>query len=182
MTLLLGSIGWGLFVAGGLTHLVHQDRLRDLLAAHVSRPAGPAYALTALLCAIAVAVPVAVLVGVSWAPTAIAVAGAAIGLGFTAWIARLLLSGSKLPCACSFSSGPTSVWSLVRAASTLLIVFLAFASNVDRADAVATLVTGLSAGVALFVLPEAVTWPDFSRAAVEHMRTHRTLDAGERPA
>lgn len=175
MSLLLGALGWGLITIGAVTHVWHHTRLRELLGQHLDADRPAALALVGTEAALALALPVALLTDASWLPIAAALA-AVVGLGFTAWIARLLLTGSELPCACSFSQGPTSRWSLVRAALLLSSVALAFVDGgTSTTDIVAALVTGLAVAAAVFVLPEALSWPPALRAQLARLDSHAPL-------
>lgn len=173
MTLLLGSIGWGLIATGTLTHLWHHDRLRELLAMHVDADRPAAAALVTVEAALAIALPVGVFADASWLPV-VAIAAAALGFGFTVWIARLLMTGSELPCACSFSQGPTSRWSLVRAALIMTAVALVAApgTELSSSDIVASLAVGLAIAGAVFVVPEALSWPAPLRAQLARLDSH----------
>lgn len=167
---LLAAIGWGLLAFGAVTHVWHHRRLRDLLAMHLDRERLPALALTAIEVGLAVALPAA-LVAEHGALRWFAGFALVLGVGFVAWVARLLASGSQLPCACSFSAAPPSVWSLARSMATLsvglyLIVDLTTPPADDTAlgTRVATLLVGWAVAGAVFVLPDALAWPEASRA------------------
>lgn len=176
--LLVGAVGWGLLAFGATTHVWHHRRLRTLLAMHLDREAVPAFALTVVEVALTIALPVAVIVdGLEAIP--LAVGATLLGSGFCLWIARLLLTKSELPCACSFSDAPTTVWSLARAAATLTVLALALATHENIADTIATFAVGLAVASGIFVLPDAIAWPTASRAILArseaHMAsTHRT--------
>ena len=107
-----------------------------------------------------------------------ALAAMVLAVGFMAWIARLLLTKSDLPCACSFSEGPTSIWSFARSVCVGLVGVFALVAGPDRLDAttlgerVAILAVGCAVASAIFVLPEAITWPPASKASTR---------AGRRP-
>ena len=163
---LVASVGWGLLALGAVTHLWHRARLRELLAMHFDRPTPLAVALTAIESGLAVALPVALLSdspALDW----LAAAAALLGLGFVAWIARLLLTDSTLPCACSFSAAPTSIWSLARSACVVPVALFAVLSDPSATaigDHLAILTVGAGVSAALFVLPEATSWPPASQA------------------
>lgn len=170
MTELLAAVGWGLLAFGAVTHVWHHRRLRELLAMHLDRERIPALALTTTEVALALAIPVALLAehGVLQWLAAFAVLLAA---GFVAWVARLLLAGSQLPCACSFSAAPSSMWSLGRSAATLLVgLYLLVDGATPASDEtavgtrIATLLVGWAVAGAVFVLPDALAWPEASRA------------------
>lgn len=172
MIALLGSIGWGLLAFATITHLRDHRRFRSLLAMHLDHERIPAFGLTTAETVLAVALPVGFLTEQRWLRWA-AAAAVVLGLGFVGWIARLLLSGSSLPCACSFSRAPTTIWSLARAGLVLLVAAFGFAdSDPDMTVDVATLATGLALAGALFVLPEAVAWPTASRAIMARVSAH----------
>lgn len=169
MMFVLAAIGWGLFGAGALTHGLHRDRLTNLLTLHVGDRAG---LLSAAVVMIEVAITLAVIVGVLVGSDALvfvaAGAGAVLGVAFSLWVGRLLATDSSLPCACSFSSAPTSGWSLVRSAATVLIgLFLVSGAlptldgTTSTAAGVAALIVGGAVGFALFVFPDAVAWPTY---------------------
>lgn len=178
MTELLGAIGWGLLACGAASHVVHHRRFRELLALHVDRERIPALAIVAGELALVVAIPVALFTGAS-VLTPLAIAATVLGLGFVAWITRLLLQGSTLPCACSFSAAPTSRWSLARATCVLLVAGYVFTSS--HADVstqtVATLVVGLAVAAAIFVVPEAVGWPPASKALMQRVEAFQDQQA-----
>jgi len=169
MTFVLAAVGWGLFGAGALTHGLHRDRLTDLLTLHVGDRANAlSLAVTIAEAAIAAAIVLGVLTGSHALVFVAAAAGAILGLGFSVWVARLWASDSSLPCACSFSSAPTSVWSMTRSALTVLIGLFLVSGPLPDLDGAASTVAGLAAllaggaiGFALFVLPDAIAWPSY---------------------
>lgn len=166
MTLLLGAVGWGLLAVGAITHLWHHDRLRQLLAMHIDHERWPALALTALEATLAVGLPALVLSGSSGLRVGV-VAATALAFAFVVWILRLLLTGSPLPCACSFTDAPTTLWSLGRAVATTLVVLWWFdAGDLSMGEHVTSLACGLAIASAIFVLPESLSWPQASRAAL----------------
>ena len=172
MIALLGSVGWGLLLCGALTHGWHHQRLRELLALHLDRERVPALALTLLEAVLAIAIPLAWLSETAILP-ALALIAFVLAGGFMIWIGRLLFSGSTLPCACSFSAAPTSWWSFARAGCVALVGLFAFApAPADLGTDVGTLVVGWSLAAAIFVLPEALGWPEASRALLARVDAH----------
>lgn len=175
---LLGGVGWGLLACGAITHVWHHRRLRQLIGMHLDRERVPALGLTAIECVLAVALPVALLAdhdGLRWA----ALASLVLALGFVAWIARLLATGSALPCACSFSDAPTTGWSLARACCVALVGLYLLVdvgpdavATVETNTRVATLAVGWALGAAIFVAPEAISWPRASRALLARVDAH----------
>lgn len=118
-----------------------------------------------------VALPIAVLTEASWLRP-VALTAALLGVGFVIWITRLLLTGSTLPCACSFSAAPTSRWSLARALCVVLVVAYVFVpaqTASEIGESVATMVVGLAVAGAVFVLPEALGWPPASKALMQRV-------------
>lgn len=174
MTLLLGSVGWGLLTLSAITHVWHHVRLRQLLALHLDHERVPALALTAVEALLAIAIPACLFAG-SDLVVFIALAALILGLGFAVWIARLLVNGSTLPCACSFSEMPTTIWSLARACCVMLVGFFALAPDEGNPQLAATLIVGLALSASIFVLPEALSWPDASRALLARVDAY---DAG----
>ena len=170
---LLAAVGWGLLAFGSMTHVWHHNRLRELLARHIDRPAAPAAALTTVEAGLSIATPAAFLADAR-VLALLAIVAAAVAIGFVLWIARLLATGSDLPCACSFSEAPTSGWSLARALCVCLVALFAFASPdaLTSSEAIATLVAGWAVAAAVFVLPEALGWPDASRALMTRVDAH----------
>lgn len=172
---LLSAIGWGLLACGAVTHIWHHGRLRQLLAMHLDHERVPAVALTTIEAALALAIPLAVLADLDWLRW-LAVAALVLALGFAGWIARLLATGSDLPCACSFSEAPTSRWSLARALCVALVGAYVFVDpatgDADTALQIATLVVGWAVAAAIFVLPEAISWPPASRALLLRVEAH----------
>lgn len=168
MILLVGGIGWGLLTIGAITHIWHQTRLRELLVAHTDHERAAAAALTAVEVGLAISLPIA-LASRGVALAVLSVAATVVGLGFVAWIARLLASGSSLPCACSFSSGPTSRWSLARAGAIVATGALAFSDQHSSSVTITTLATALAVAAALFVVPEAMQWPAATRAQLARL-------------
>lgn len=168
MISLLASVGWGLLAIGAITHIWHHGRLRYLIGMHIDHERVPALALTGVEAVLAIGIPVAWIAG--WrALTIFALVGGIVGFVFVLWIARLLFSNSELPCACSFSEAPTTGWSLARAGMVPLVVLFGLVpdvgvENVATAEALTTLIVGLALASAIFVLPEAISWPDASRA------------------
>lgn len=171
---LFGAVGWGLLACGAASHLVHHARFRELLALHLDRERVPALMLALCEVSLVVAIPIALFANSRWL-TLLAAGAALLGLGFVAWIARLLVKGSTLPCACSFSQAPTSGWSLARASGVLLVAGYLFSSTsggtpaADSTLQVATLFVGLAIASALFVLPEALGWPPASKAVMKRV-------------
>lgn len=166
MILLLGAIGWGLFVAGAGTHLMHRSRLEELLRSHVRAARPASMFVVAFESLLAIALPLTFFAGWVSARQGLAVAAVLAGVGFTLWVSRLVVSKSSLPCACSFSSAPPTWWSVLRSAATMLagLFVLNGVAATDRAlsNDVATLLTGAALGVALYVLPDALTWPHWA--------------------
>ena len=161
MITLLACGGWGLFIIGALVHVRHRRRLADLLVLHTRHADALAPVVVALELVISIGLVVTWTIGFRAGTVVLALAGLAIGLGFVGWVSRLLLSDSDLPCACSFSSAPTTIWSLVRSAATLLVGLAALAP--DRAaqpgaEFAATLLAGLAVAAAIYVLPESLSW------------------------
>ena len=173
---LLGSIGWGLLACGSITHIWHHRRLQDLLAMHFDNERPFAFALTAVEVALTIALPIAFITNhqsLGW----LALAASVLALGFMVWIARLLITGSDLPCACSFSDTPTTIWSFARSLCVGLVACFALVTTaaIDGAGAaeqVATLAVGWGVAAAIFVLPEAVTWPTASKALMARVDAH----------
>ncbi len=176
MTELLGSIGWGLLAFGAFTHVWHHDRLRALLSMHLDHERLPAVLLTVIEVVLAIAIAVTYLAdhqSLQW----FSLAAGVVAIGFVAWIARLLFTGSELPCACSFSEGATTRWSLLRALCVTLVMLFATVAGTTGSEAqlseqVATLVVGWAVAAAIFVLPEAITWPDASKALLTRVNAH----------
>lgn len=178
MTLLVGAIGWGLLVVGGVTHAWHFDRLRMLLARHLDHELPAAVSLVATELVLAAALALTVITATSLV-VPVAIIALVLGIGFASWIARLLLTGSALPCACSFSEGPTSVWSLVRAAAICLVGLCALALPEAVGDRLVALAVGLGVAAALFVLPEALSWPTAQRAQLARIEGHQPINRGQ---
>ncbi len=176
--LLAGSIGWGLIAIGAITHVWHHERLRDLVGRHLDADRSAALALVVAEVTITAAVALGVLLDGSWLPLA-AIGGGLLAIGFVIWIARLLATGSELPCACSFSAAPTSVWSLARAMAVLSISLL-WATDPASAtvgDRVVALAVGLALAGAIYVLPESLGWPDYARAQLARLDSHAPTQA-----
>lgn len=159
MILFLSSIGWGLFAAGAITHAVHATRLSELLGLHFAGAARLAPLLIAIEGFIAVALPVAFFADVPVVMAIVAAIAFVVAAAFTLWVTRLLLTDSQLPCACSFSSAPTSQWSVLRSAGCLFAVLFPLATSASITQSIATLLTGGAVALAIFVLPEAMSWP-----------------------
>jgi len=174
MIQLLAAVGWGLLACGATTHLWHQERLRELMAMHFDHERVPAAALTATEGLLAISIPVALLLNQTSLLRVLAVAGLVLAVGFATWIARLLVTGSDLPCACSFSSAPTSVWSLARACAVGLVAIfgIELSTTPTAPEHIATLAVGWAVASAIFVLPEAVSWPEPSRALLARVDAH----------
>jgi len=172
MIALIGSVGWGLLACGAVTHVWHRDRLRELLALHLDHERLPAAGLTTLEVILAAAIPASWLAGID-VLVALAVLALALATVFVLWIGRLLLSGSTLPCACSFSAAPTSWWSFARAVAVMLVGLFAIAPPADGiAIGLGTLTVGWALAAAGFVLPEALSWPESSRALLARVEAH----------
>lgn len=176
---LLAASGWGLFAFGAVTHTWHHRRLRELLAMHIDHERLPAAALTIIELVLAVAIPVAWFADSSLLP-ALATTACVVALAFVAWIGRLLLTGSDLPCACSFSAAPTSWWSFARSVWVALVGLFVMAESVEAlsaATAAATLAVGAALAAAVFVAPEALSWPAASKALLARVDAYAG-DAG----
>lgn len=171
---LLGAVGWGLLACGAITHVWHHRRLRQLIGMHLDHERVPAIGLTTLECMLAVALPITLLTdhdALRW----VALGSLVLALGFVAWIARLLATGSELPCACSFSESPTTGWSLARSCCVALVgLYLLVDADPAAASStrVATLAVGWALGSAIFVTPEAISWPRASRALLARVDAH----------
>jgi len=174
---LIGSIGWGLLACGTITHVWHHAQLRRLLAMHFDHERIPAAILTSVETVLTVGVATTYLTQhglLRW----FALSAMVLAVGFMAWIARLLLTKSDLPCACSFSEGPTSIWSFARSVCVGLVGVFALVAGPDRLDAttlgerVAILAVGCAVASAIFVLPEAITWPPASKALLARVDAH----------
>lgn len=163
LILALGVAGWGLFLIGAISHLSHFERLIDLLVLHFRSPRPAAIALVAAEVAIAALIPMGLLLGLQPIVRLTALAGAVVGAAFAAWVLRLFLSDSTLPCACSFSSAPTTLWSVIRATGTVAIGLLAFVADQPTTLVLTALAVGAAAGTAGFVLPDALSWPEESQ-------------------
>lgn len=176
MILLAVTIGWGLVAFSLIGHLWHHDRLRLLLSRHIDNDRGGAAALTALEIAVVIAVPVSLATGRYATP--IAIAGLLLAVGFGAWVLRLVLSDSTLPCACSYSDAPPSWWSVARAVLVGLIGLIVISEPAESSSlTVATFVVGAAVGAALFLLPDAMSWPTTSRAALARLDAHAPTTA-----
>jgi len=171
---LLGSVGWGLLAIGAVTHVWHHERLRTLLALHLDKERVPAAALTVSEVALVVAIAWQLLTNGSALPF-FAIAAGVLAAGFMVWIGRLLVTGSQLPCACSFSEAPTTIWSLARSVCVGLIALLAFSDtggDAATSTLAATMAVGAALASAIFVTPEALTWPAASRALMARVDAH----------
>lgn len=169
-------IGWGLITFGAVTHIWHYDNLRRLLAMHVAKPDAAAAMLVATETAVAMAIPVGMFGSSTFRVTGSAT-GVVLGVAFTVWIARLLITGSDLPCACSFSDAPTTIWSLARAACVIasglpLLVSGAHIAALDAAETFTAHAVGLAVAGAIYTLPEAVSWPRASTALLARAEAH----------
>jgi len=159
MILLLSSIGWGLFAAGAITHAVHATRLSELLGLHFAGARRLAPVLIAVEALIAITLPIAYFADLGVLLALAAAVAFVVAAAFTAWVTRLLLTDSQLPCACSFSSAPTSQWSVIRSAGCLFAALFPLATSASTGIGIATLLTGGAVAVAVFVLPDAMSWP-----------------------
>ena len=163
MTLLVGSVGWSLFAFGALTHIVHHRRFLNLISLHLRHARPVAFGVVLAESALAIIIPVAWATDMTALLAAACIAAALLGAAFAVWVGRLVLSGSQLPCACSYSSAPASPASLARSLGTLLVLAFAFAEHAGAATNLATVAVGAATGVAIFALPDAIAWPSASR-------------------
>lgn len=179
---LLGSIGWGLLACGSVTHVWHHQQLRRLLAMHLDHERIPAALLTAVEVALTIGIAVAFvgdLAALQW----FAVAALVLAAGFIVWIGRLLLTGSHLPCACSFSEAPTTIWSFGRSLCVALVGLLAVVGGsagiggFDLGERIAVLAVGWAVASAIYVLPEALSWPEASRALLARVDAHTSPES-----
>lgn len=177
----LGWVGWALIAFGAVSHAWHQQRLRDLLSLHLDQSKLAAGALTALEVALAVALPLAYFAQSTPLLRIAAAVATLLAMGFVAWVARLLITSSELPCACSFSQAPTTFWSLGRAICVALVALLAVADEqtfaAAAAEQVAVLLAGAALGAAIFVLPESLSWPPASKALLARIEAHESSPA-----
>lgn len=164
MILLLGAVGWSLFAFGALVHIWHHRRFRDLVSLHFRHSEQLALAVVVAEALLALVIPVAFGLGVDSLLLAACGLAAVLGGGFSIWVGRLVLSGSQLPCACSFSAEPASGWSFLRSLGTLLVLGFVFADHSGAATDLATIAAGTAIGSALFTLPDALAWPATSVA------------------
>jgi len=171
LALAFGTIGWGLIATGTIGHLLHPESLTESLRVHTRHAQASAKVLTLVEAALTAAIAVALLADWGALRVLSAAGGAALGAGFTIWVLRLWLSGSDLPCACSWSSAPTSRWSVLRAAAVMATALLLVPIDASPTVTATALLTGGAAGLALFLLPDALAWPeesirlrDFARA------------------
>lgn len=184
---LLGSIGWGLLACGAITHTWHHARLRSLLARHLDHERVPALALVSTEVALVIGLALALRTSDAWL-VVFAAASTIMAVGFMVWILRLLLTGSDLPCACSFSDAPTTWWSFARASSVVLVAcFLlvdrsSYLGDTTLAETTATMLVGFAVAGALFVVPEAVHWPDTSRALLARVDAYASAPSESAPS
>lgn len=174
-------VGWSLLSVGAASHLRHFESLVDQLGNHVAldRPRSVRLSRSRLLArvlllteaAAALAVPIVLAFGSPSLRTGVGIIGGLIGAAFTTWIGRLLLVGSDLPCACSSSDRPASVWSLVRSIPVMGMVAMAFLGSRELPpNWLALALVALAVGQALYVLPDAMSWPDFSRRMIASVK------------
>ena len=163
MTLLVGATGWSLFAFAALVHIVHHRRFQNLVSLHIHHSRSVARGVILAETILAVVIPVAYGLGLTALLGAACILAALLGGGFALWVGRLVLSGSQLPCACSYSAEPASPASLARSLGTLAVVAFAFADHSGAATDLATIAVGAALGVACFTLPDALSWPASSR-------------------
>lgn len=177
LALVVAFVGWSLLAVGATSHLFHFPTLVEQLAAHVSpdKQRSTRERRARMLARYLVATEVALSVGValSWMlglrSLVIVVAGAAalLGAGFCLWLIRLITSGSDLPCACTTSGRPPTWWSLARSIPVMgTALFPLLDTTPSLLDISLTALAAFAIGLALFVLPDAMTWPRFSRELV----------------
>lgn len=178
LLVLLGSIGWGLLACGAITHVWHHRRLRGLLAMHLDHERVPAALLTLVEVVLVVGIAASIRGGSQAIMVGLAIAATLLALVFVFWIGRLLVTGSELPCACSFSDAPTTWWSFARAVGVALVASFTFVNLSDygsattTANTAATVAVGWAVGAAIFVLPEAISWPTASKALMARVDAH----------
>jgi hypothetical protein len=169
MILLLGAIGWSLFAFGAIVHVMHFGRFKELMSLHFRHAASIALGVILLEATLAAAIPVAFAAGQTAVLTVACMLAGVLGAAFAAWVGRLLVTGSHLPCACSFSAEPASIWSLFRSLATLLVIAFAFADHAGAATNLATILAGGALGIAVFTLPDALAWPASSQRLREEL-------------
>lgn len=171
MTLLIGAVGWSLFAVGALVHLAHHRRFRDLVSLHFRYPGQVAAAIVIVEITIAILIPLAFAADLSILLTAASVAATLLGTAFAIWVARLLLGGSEMPCACSYSAEPASKLSLARSLATLPVLAFAFADHSGAAADTATITAAAALGIAIFTLPDALQWSTDSARLRQELST-----------
>lgn len=165
MTLVVAVVAWGTLATATWAHGRSPRRFAELLEMHFGaedrarRGAQVAIAIEAMITLGALVGYVASLRAVL---VASAVAGFVLGVCYVGWVARLVISDSGLPCACSFSSAPPTWWSVARAG--VLCGFGAFIwapplAEVGGPESVGVFVAGLALGTVVYAFPEAVAWP-----------------------
>lgn len=180
MIALLGSIGWGLLACGSITHVWHHQRLRALLAMHLNHERIPAAVLTIVEIVLTVGIAGTFLGNIQtlrW----FSLIALALAIGFIAWTGRLLVTDSELPCACSFSDAPATIWTLGRSISVALVGLLALAGGsrlaaIETDERIGVLAVGWALASAIYILPEALSWPDASRALLARVDAHTSAD------
>ena len=171
MTLLLGAVGWSMFAFGAAFHIWHYGRFEDLISLHFRRARALSRGLVLAEALLAVVIPIAFGFGLSNLLLAASLLAALLGAGFTIWVGRLLATRSPLPCACSYSPQPASMWSLLRSAGTLLVLAFPLADYAGSTENLATIAVGAAIGLALFVLPDTLAWPAAARQMREELAT-----------
>lgn len=176
-------VGLLLPLVGAIFHLRHFPTLVDQLSLHLAgrfsrmRRERRASQLATLLVLVEALLPAVAVTGWVLGNQPMMVVGAlgtaALGLSFVIWLLQLLASGSELPCACSSTSAPPTPWSLLRAVPILAAASLMSSSTFEELSATTSAVAvlgSMSVAVAVFVLPDAMQWPDSSRSALEASR------------
>jgi hypothetical protein len=163
MTLLVGATGWSLFAFAALVHLVHYRRFQNLVSLHLRHSRSVTLGVVLAEAILAIVIPIAYGLGLTALLVAACLLAALLGGGFALWVGRLVLSGSQLTCACSYSAEPAAPASLARSLGTLAVLAFAFADHSGVATDLATIAVGAAVGVACFTLPDALTWPASSR-------------------
>lgn len=178
MVELLAAIAVGV-IAGGLnSHIRHRQSLRNALRNLIPVP------LVGFVAAAVILTEVALLVGGIYVlaidPSAplryvIAIFGTGVAVVFSTWVLWLLTTGRGTACGCSYSDGSPNYWSLLRSLVIALFALLFMVPELNSQDIFQRCVltfAGFSFGMCLFILPEALNWPEVSSAMMQRINTY----------
>lgn len=108
----------------------------------------------------------------------VGIAGSLTGLIFASWIIWLLTSARDQHCGCSYSQTPVQWLSLIRPAGIALFSVLLLPNIMWQSHMLLRLsatAVGVALGIGVFILPDALSWPDVHKAMLTRLKTYEYI-------